>query len=117
MAKPTSPTLTELYFEYPVSAQGSDIVSYWLASGGTGVRMTPACKAAFCATMEAVMERATAVANIADSCSGTVSFKQLDWSQSQAPFSVVDLGIWELSSARDEIKNDFCRGCPQQHMD
>lgn len=81
------------------------------------VRMTPACKKAFCATLEACIERATAIANAENSflCS---DYKTADWGVSQtSAFSAVDLGVWQLSCDRAAIMSSFCRGCPKEDMD
>ena len=109
---PARPTLVERYFDYPVSADLSAIPRYWLAAGGRGVRMTGDAKAAFCAMVEGAMERAIAPANIADSYSGQTQFKQSQWSQSQAPFSLVDLGAWSTPSGREGLLSAFQRCAP-----
>lgn len=105
------PTATGVFFDYPTDATGS-VAPYWLASAtGSMVRMTGACKRAFLATIEAIVERAVAIANIGSSAVG-VALKTSTFAPGTAPFSSVDLDAWSTGTGRAALAAKFVRGCP-----
>lgn len=109
----SEPTATGWFFDYPADATGS-VAPYWLASStGSMVRMTGACKRAFLATIEAIIERAVAIANIGSSAVG-VALKTSTFAPATAPFSSVDLDALSTGTGRAALAAKFVRGCPYE---
>ena len=113
-ARPAEPTATGAFFAYPADATGA-VAGYWLAAGGTRFRMTGACKRALLATFEAVIERAVAIANFADTMSGVSDIAGANYATSTTPpFCAIDLGAWASASARARLGGKLGRGCPEE---
>lgn len=112
-AHATSPSALGLFFTYPADAAGT-VEDYWRDAGGTSVRMTGACKRAFLATIEALIERAVVPANFGSVPSSTSALAGLTYSASVAPYSLINLGTWAGSSGRDALGALLARGRPYQ---
>lgn len=116
IVSPTEPTQAGRFFAYPADAVGA-VADYWLASGGTKVRKTGACKRALLATFEAVIERAVVIANGGDSMSGVNDLSAANYATSDAPYCAVNLQAWGLAAKRAALGAKFARGCPQEEWD
>ena len=112
MRRPSEPTSLGVFLTYPASATGT-VAAYWLATGGTRVRMTGACKRALIATIEAVIERA-----IAPACAGTSPALNYDFKATALNVAGIDtlisLGKWNAIVDRTGIGARFVRGCPRE---
>ena len=107
----TTPTALGTFFAYPQDAAGT-VEDYWRDAGGTSVRMTGACKRAFLATIEALIERAVVPANFGSVPASEGALAGATYLTSSAPFSLVDLGPWSTGAGRDAIGALLSRGCP-----
>lgn len=111
--RPAEPTTLGKFFDYPQGLTGL-VAPYWLAtSPGSGhrVRMTGACKKAFLATIEAVIERALAPANCGTAPGANTDFtaEALDANGTQ---SLISLTQWNSVASRSGLGSRLKRGCP-----
>lgn len=109
----TTPTALGTFFTYPQDAVG-DVEKYWRDAGGEYVRMTAACRRAFLATIEALIERAVVPANCGNvpGSVNTLTSATFDFTGMSAPYSLIDLGPWATGSGRAEIGPLLKRGLP-----
>ena len=118
MARPAEPTTLGKFFTYPLDATGA-VAPYWLASSpGSNhrVRMTCACKRAFLATIEAILERATAPANCGNYPPSGVDFKTVLIDETYVD-SLIELDPWDSSSYRAGLGAKFSRGMPKDEWE
>lgn len=111
----TEPTALGTFFTYPQDAQSEAgaVAPYWFDAGGTRrVRMTGACKRAFLATVEALLERAVIPANFGDAPASTSGLATATYHESIAPYSLVDLETWADAVGRNAIGTLLTRGLP-----
>lgn len=114
---PGVPAQLGTYFSYPQGTSLSGVGDYWLAGGGTKVRMTPACRTALLATFEAVLERAVSPANVGSSVQNLNELISADFGGTQRDMSLIALDDWAQGSYRAEFKDKFLRGCPKEDWD
>ena len=113
--RPGEPSQLGKFFDYPSDATGQ-VLPYWLASSpGSGhrVRMTGACKRAFLATIEAVIERALVPANCDTTPSALTDFRNMAL-DAQGLRSLVLLGKWAAVADRAGLGARLKRGCPRE---
>lgn len=118
MARPAEPTSLGRFLAYPSGASGS-VAPFWLASSpGSGhrVRMNAACKRAFLATIEAILERAVIPANCGTYPPNGVDFKtvQLDATYADA---LINLYPWNGTTYRAGIGAKLARGMPKDEWE
>lgn len=114
MARPAESTSLGRFFDYPSGTSGS-VAPYWLASSpGSGhrVRMTGACKRAFLATIEAIMERAVIPANCGSQPPTGVDFRTILLDD-----ALIDLSPWDGSAYRAGIGAKLVRGMPKDEWE
>ena len=105
MASPTAPIQIGVFFEYPPGSSTSGIEDYWLAAYGHKVRMTPACKTALLATFEAVLERATAPANVGSSVQSLNELSVNDLGGVEHDMTTISVAPWDTALYRSTLKN------------
>ncbi len=110
VSEPASGALGK-WLAYPADAVGS-VLPYWLQSGGTRVRMTGACKRAFLATIEAVIERAVMPACAGSTPGSGVDFKAVPLDATSDISALVSLGAWTTVANRSGLAARMRRGCP-----
>ena len=116
--RPTGSTTRGVFFAYPQDATGSP-TPYWLAGGGTLVRMTGACKCAFLATIEAVLERAVAPATCGTYPDGSTDLKTV-YIGTGGVSALISLGTgssWASAANRAALGAKLVRGCPEEEWD
>lgn len=112
--RPGEPGLLGKFFDYPQGATTGEVAPYWLASSpGSGhrVRMTGACKKAFLATIEAVIERALAPANCGTFPAADTNFKNIDL-DANGMVSLIAFTRWNTAADRSGLGARLVRGCP-----
>lgn len=108
----TTPTALGTFFTYPQDAVG-DVTPYWRDAGGEYVRMTAACRRAFLATIEALIERAVVPANFGDVPANVSALSSLTFNSGMnSPYSLIELGPWATPSGRAGIGPLLRRGLP-----
>ena len=115
--RPTGST-TGAFFDYPSDATGQ-VLPYWLASSpGSGhrVRMTGACKRAFLATIEAVIERAVAPATCGNVPASGADMRAATL-DSSGTGALIPLGDWSAPAGRAALGGKFARGCPKEEWE
>ena len=118
MSRPAESTLLGRFFAYPSGVSGN-VAPYWLASSpGSGyrVRMTGACKRAFLATIEAIMERAVIPANCDTRPPSDVDFKTVRLDSTYADV-LIDLTPWDDPTCRAGIGAKLVRGMPKDEWE
>ena len=118
MARPAEPTSLGRFLAYPSGVSWS-VAPFWLASSpGSGhrVRMNAACKRAFLATIEAILERAVIPANCGTYPPNGVDFKtvQLDATYADA---LINLYPWNGTTYRAGIGAKLARGMPKDEWE
>ena len=111
--RPGEPSQLGKFFDYPSDATGQ-VLPYWLASspgGGHRVRMTGACKKAFLATIEAVIERSLAPANCGTTPESSTDFKVIDL-DANGMGALVNFRRWKTVADRAGLGARLKRGCP-----
>ena len=117
--RPGEPTQLGKFFDYPPDATGQ-VLPYWLASSpgnGHRVRMTGACKRAFLATVEAVIERALVPANCDTTPSAQTDFRNMALDGTSNLNVLVGLGAWANAQNRAGLGARMVRGCPKGDWD
>ncbi len=117
--RPGEPTNLGKFFDYPQDATGT-VAPYWLASSpGSGhlVRMTGACKRAFLATVEAVIERALVPANCDTTPDAQTDFRNMALDGTSNLNVLVGLGAWAQAQNRAGFGARLRRGCPKGDWD
>lgn len=110
-AHATTPTALGTFFTYPQDAVGT-VEDYWRDAGGTHVRMTGACKRAFLATIEALVERAVVPANVGNVPASVNALASATFRTTSAPYSMIDLDSWAAATDRDDLGDLLVRGLP-----
>lgn len=111
--RPGEPSQLGKFFDYPSDATGQ-VLPYWLASSpgnGHRVRMDGACKRAFLATIEAIIERSLVPANCDAYPAANTDFKTIALNVSGL-YRLVDLGAWTAVANRSGLGARLKRGCP-----
>ena len=117
--RPGEPSQLGKFFDYPSDATGQ-VLPYWLASSpgnGHRVRMTGACKRAFLATIEAVIERALVPANCDTTPSAQTDFRNMALDGTSNLNVLVGLGAWAQAQNRAGFGARMVRGCPKVDWD
>lgn len=117
--RPGEPSQLGKFFDYPSDATGF-VAPYWLASSpGSGhrVRMTGACKRAFLATIEAVIERALVPANCDTTPSAQTDFRNMALDGTSNLNVLASLGAWAQAQNRAGFGARMVRGCPKGDWD
>ncbi len=117
--RPGEPSQLGKFFDYPSDAAGQ-VLPYWLASSpgnGHRVRMTGACKRAFLATIEAVIERALVPANCDTTPGAQTDFRNMALDGTSNLNVLVGLGAWAQAQNRAGFGARMVRGCPKGDWD